>query len=1237
MALNAHASGVGVLRDRHFDLNPVTAEYERTTLLEGQLTQLCEFNVPGGSEASFETVPLSIYKPALIMATGVSEYAVRIETGDHYNVAMPANWDPNNWSIGAWFVPDFDSTDGQNHYLLWIDGGANNDIVLRTTTGGNLLIRCTVGGVNYDAQLSKTFSAGQAIFIGATKSGASLTLYADTNSDGTMETANNAAAGIFGALTWTAAIGSVLNGSSSFLQGAVSLLIANTSASAAVTDRFASGAGQSISTWLATYGQNVVLHVGGDATTARLATYQGGTDATGESAAQGRYDFVKASSQYIDFGNRTEFDAATMFWALVEVEIDLLDASVRHIVTRWSTAAASDQQWRLGFSTTDKLFAAVSDGVTILQGSSSSVWAAGERRLVLLRVDLTQATDAARLKIDTALYNATTKKYAAWLSDTLVHTGTAPAALVTAAGTPALRLGVSSNGASYLDGKIDLFRWAVGSTLTDAQRDAIIVNEANPALAQHSYNFDGDANDEIGTINGTVTGATQVTDNRHDVGGFGRFTKAGQYYTDGVNDSIAHGSYTPLNGAAKAKFVHIVTPGPVPAGNAILAERGRAGTDGQIRFLRSSTDQLIVYVPTSASDTATWGVWNNFFAEGVPTWYEVEFDGTSGGGNAGRLVVKKSTFDKTTGLWSALASVTATSFGGTIPAALLSPVTNTTLYVARNNSGTTFCQGLHDRFAAHAGSLPASFSPYASGAASYDIWADYNGNANNAGLGGATYNGTVTGAIQWYDGRQPSGWTAPVVTGAAEIDRATGEATKGTWGLRIKNLDGTTSGAIQATTSPTAAIGDLTLIAAQARQTTGTGVLRLLGTAFATITQSFSNGAMALQSFASRATAAGTVLWRIYPQQTVGNQIYLDEVVAIKFAPLTPSTATKGTALPALAGAGNALGVAIATITDPATLGLPDAFDASLSAYGQKVVKLDTGITGTQTRRYRWGGNWGLNGLTAGQYASMSVLVCLASGSAVTPANVKLRCVDSVGNTVGTAMTAKNEWQILRVQRQINAAATYAYFELQIEDGNNFATANDFVAIALPTIVAANVIPSFIVNDAEGTVTMSADNFYWDFTSIPTIAPFTGYLRVIERGTVKTSTARLIHVGSDTQATAPKLEIYESGGFYRLTHDNGVSQVHSTLAAAPALGDLVELRAVVYSDGSVELFQSINNAAETTGSRSAALTLQSAWAAERMYFNSGGSTLPGYTSMLNNHWRQGVVDLATMRSYAGVS
>lgn len=95
-------------------------------------------------------------------------------------------------------------------------------------------------------------------------------------------------------------------------------------------------------------------------------------------------------------------------------------------------------------------------------------------------------------------------------------------------------------------------------------------------------------------------------------------------------------------------------------------------------------------------------------------------------------------------------------------------------------------------------------------------------------------------------------------------------------------------------------------------------------------------------------------------------------------------------------------------------------------------------------------------------------------------------------------------------------------------------------------------------------------------------------------GAMASAGKALLSISNDG-VTGARLVLDSSGSFYRLTHHNGTSGVTVTLAVAPSNGQDLELWWQVYSDGSVQLWQSINGAAATNTVRSSALAFASAW------------------------------------------
>ena len=143
----------------------------------------------------------------------------------------------------------------------------------------------------------------------------------------------------------------------------------------------------------------------------------------------------------------------------------------------------------------------------------------------------------------------------------------------------------------------------------------------------------------------------------------------------------------------------------------------------------------------------------------------------------------------------------------------------------------------------------------------------------------------------------------------------------------------------------------------------------------------------------------------------------------------------------------------------------------------------------------------------------------------------------------------------------------------------------------------------------------------------------TGLCTFIEKGTAQLSTSeRVFHIGSSTVGADSRLTIYVSGGNYRLEHDDNATVVTSTMAAAPAQDDLVELRWVLFDDGAVQLHQTLNSGSEVSASKSAATTLTGNWADSLFWLNSAGTGNVGFNAYRSVKVVPGAPTLAQMRA-----
>ena len=150
-----------------------------------------------------------------------------------------------------------------------------------------------------------------------------------------------------------------------------------------------------------------------------------------------------------------------------------------------------------------------------------------------------------------------------------------------------------------------------------------------------------------------------------------------------------------------------------------------------------------------------------------------------------------------------------------------------------------------------------------------------------------------------------------------------------------------------------------------------------------------------------------------------------------------------------------------------------------------------------------------------------------------------------------------------------------------------------------PQIEAALFCTSLIGGFAASR---AADSLYWNFPPVPQAMMM--YARFVEQGSIlSTDTARIFRAGS---AAAPRLLIFNVVTGYSAYHNQGTA-VQSALAAASVIGDTVELLLILFLDGSIQLVQSINGAAVSSGAQSAANAFAAAWSDTRLYLNEGST------------------------------
>lgn len=143
---------------------------------------------------------------------------------------------------------------------------------------------------------------------------------------------------------------------------------------------------------------------------------------------------------------------------------------------------------------------------------------------------------------------------------------------------------------------------------------------------------------------------------------------------------------------------------------------------------------------------------------------------------------------------------------------------------------------------------------------------------------------------------------------------------------------------------------------------------------------------------------------------------------------------------------------------------------------------------------------------------------------------------------------------------------------------------------------------SSYVKTVSATVTRSADRLYFPFGFAPQIATF--YLKYEERGAKDVDQCRLFEIGNTSD---PRIFVLRASGQYFVRHGVAAAVAEAgTGAITLAIGDIVEIRAVLRANGSVLIGSSVNGGAEAVSAASSALTPGTAWSASRLTLGADG-------------------------------
>jgi hypothetical protein len=159
-------------------------------------------------------------------------------------------------------------------------------------------------------------------------------------------------------------------------------------------------------------------------------------------------------------------------------------------------------------------------------------------------------------------------------------------------------------------------------------------------------------------------------------------------------------------------------------------------------------------------------------------------------------------------------------------------------------------------------------------------------------------------------------------------------------------------------------------------------------------------------------------------------------------------------------------------------------------------------------------------------------------------------------------------------------------------------------------------------------VIRSADAFSLPFAHVP--QEMTGYVRLIEGGSIAGNSG----IAEIRAASGAKLQVYTVGSTYRVDHANGINgTVSSNAAATPTIGQRYEFRFVLYRDGGVQAWGSVNGGAEATTGKSAvpANGLASAWGDTALGVGRLNGSSTGFNAFRNLMVARGIQDMDYFR------
>ena len=185
--------------------------------------------------------------------------------------------------------------------------------------------------------------------------------------------------------------------------------------------------------------------------------------------------------------------------------------------------------------------------------------------------------------------------------------------------------------------------------------------------------------------------------------------------------------------------------------------------------------------------------------------------------------------------------------------------------------------------------------------------------------------------------------------------------------------------------------------------------------------------------------------------------------------------------------------------------------------------------------------------------------------------------------------------------------------------GAQFETDKDFATSYIPT--------------TTGSATRNAESIFWPFTLIP--QGMTVQITYIDLGVgLQTDNPRIVTT-EDGAAGKPRFLVSPNTSREpRCLNEDASGNVQSAVVGlTSAIGDVMEIRAVLFPDGAVQCHGSKNGAAESSGTKSAARALEAAWSGTRIYFTGTSTQLVDAIGILSVKVAPGVQTRAYMRTF----